>query len=386
MKQRLWVSWDEMERVKRAIHENLGSAESCLIPFDSILPLVSKPVSTRLTWCRQFRRCFCDAGLRVGIRTAKSSYIVRVVDRYRWHSALSGIAPEEGVEDQTQQDLMQVPDMPDLRHLIPSLDPTYVTPEFIPHLKMSLNDGPVLLIGPTGSGKSLAVQQLAALHHRPFLRVNLSGETSVTDLLGSWRIQGREMNYMDGPVTLAVKAGAWLCLDELDAAQPSVLFALQSLLEGSGTLFNPDLARWIVPHPDFRLAATANTTGRGDDSGLYSGTNVLNEAFLDRFGSVFLVGYLETSSELEVVRKKVKGIDRALLERMGKVAADLRSALVDGVIYSSFSTRKLIAWAGKTVQIGDVHQAAQYTILNKLSDDDRRVVNEVLQRHLGGSI
>jgi MoxR-like ATPase len=382
-KSRRWVSRDELDTVRKVIQEHLGDEDKCVIPFDKIVPLLQKEEITRLLWCRTARNEFVRWGLKLGVRHSHKAYVVRVIDRLKWNEANSGnLQPTAIGGEQFKPQTLSEPLSAELVHLVPEPDPNYVFPLWSQHLKSSMDSGDkVLLVGPTGSGKSSLIRELAARQGKPFLRINLNGESSVSDILGGWKVQGREMVFRYGPVPMAVRSGALLCLDELDAALPAVLFALQGLLEDGGSLQIPDTGEWIKPHDDFRLVATANTLGKGDDSGLYAGTNVLNEAFLDRFHTVFHVDYLSPSLEQEVIRSKAGKIDPKVLARMLHVAGDLRKALSDGIIFSTCSTRKLIAWARKTVQLGDPIIAAQYTIINKLSDDDKRVVSEVLQRH-----
>ena len=371
---RVWITHEELDALKEVFQQELQGKDSTHIPFERILPLLQKPDVTRILWCRVARREFNRWGLRVGVRNSRGSYRVKIVDLPRWQQAITGLNDMDS--ERTNEPML------DDDSLIPKPDPFYIMPEWSEHLLQSVIGGEkVMIAGPTGAGKSTLVQELAARHRKSFMRVNLTGETSVSDILGGWRVRGREMVFQYGPVPQAMKVGAWLCLDELDAALPQVLFALQALLEDEGKLFLPDTTEWIAPHEDFRLIATTNTIGRGDDSGLYAGTNVLNEAFLDRFHAVFTADYLPQGQEIALLVSKVEGLHRRTAEGMVRVANDLRGALKHGVICSSFSTRKLLAWGKKAMQLGCPKTAAQYTVLNKLTADDQKVVAEVLQRN-----
>ena len=373
---RVWVDNDELQRIRDLFRQELNNGrDSALIPFERVLPLLKKQEITRITWCRVARQEFARWGLKVGVRNHQQAYRVQVVDPDKWQQAITGIGRYEDMPPPVQVDA-------NVAHLIPQSDPCYQLPDWADHLRLSLQDGEnVLLSGPTGSGKSSLVRELCARLHKPFMRVNLNGETTVADIIGGWRVRGKEMIFQYGPVPQAMRLGAWLVLDELDAALPQVLFALQALLEDDGKLLIAETSEWITPLPEFRLVATANTLGRGDDSGLYAGTNVLNEAFLDRFHAVFHVDYLPAEQEKMLLLSKVEGLSESSAERMVRVANDLRKALKEGIVYSSFSTRKLLAWGRKSIQLSNPEVAARYTVFNKLSADDRRVFTEIFQRN-----
>ena len=381
-KLRQWISKDEMDRVKQVLHENLGSGDSCLIPFETVLPALDKPEITRLLWCRQAKDQLRRWGIKMGIRTQQRAYLVKC-DRHLWNQAIAGLVPLAEPAAPTTSSCQRPPDESfDVRHLIPEPDPHYVLPDWVGDLKIAIDhDEKVMLVGETGCGKSSLIREICARERRPFFRVNMNGETSVADIIGGWKVRGREMVFQYGPVPQAMKTGSLLCLDEIDSSLPQALFCLQGLLEDQGKLFIPELNEWITPHTGFRVAATANTLGKGESSSLYAGTNVLNESFLDRFHSVFAVEYFPAEQETFLLLNKVKGLGRETAERMVKVANDLRQAMRDGVIYSTFSTRKLIAWARKTLQLQNPSLASIYTVQNRLSSEDRQVVSEVLQRY-----
>jgi cobaltochelatase CobS len=250
-------------------------------------------------------------------------------------------------------------------------------------LSLLANDR-MLLVGPTGSGKSSLVVQLAARLHWPLRRVNLHGETGVSDFLGTFKARNGEVYFQYGLLPTAMREGQILVLEELDAATPEILFALQGVLEEEGTLTLAENGGEIVPpHPNFRLVATANTLGRGDESGLYTGTNVLNASHLDRWNVVYSVGYPPPEQETAIIREKAPDLPPALVEGMIKLAREVRKAVAEEQLYTTFSTRRLLAFARKIASLG-LEQALAATVLNKLTAEERRVVAELAQRHLPG--
>jgi cobaltochelatase CobS len=166
--------------------------------------------------------------------------------------------------------------------------------------------------------------------------------------------------------------------------EPSVAFALHQLMEDQGRLvLLQNGGEIILPDEKFRLVTTANTIGSGDESGLYTGTKVLNAAFLDRFAAVFRVSYMPPALEADIIRSRVSQCGARLARRLVKVAVDIRQARENDEVYCTCSTRRLIDLARKSAQLGDLGAALQLTVLSRLQDDDRRVVFEICQRHLG---
>jgi cobaltochelatase CobS len=251
---------------------------------------------------------------------------------------------------------------------------------------------PVLLVGPTGCGKSSAVQEMAAILNQPLRRVSLNGDFAAADFLGEKTIQvdpesGQSVvDWQDGVLPQAMREGHWLLVDEIDSAHPSVLFALQVVLEGAALTLAGNGGEVVEPHPDFRFFATANTIGVGDDTGLYTGTKILNEATLDRFGIVHRVGYLPEAEEVKVVMDKSGMTDRALARGLVKVAHEVRNGFEMKAVFCTFSTRRLINLAKAIVKLGDIKRGFQVAVLARLRPEDAEYVKGIGQRVLGSVI
>ncbi len=246
-----------------------------------------------------------------------------------------------------------------------------------------------LLVGPTGCGKSESVFQLAAAIGQPVRRINMDSETRRADFIGDKTVDvdpatnQAVVKWVDGLLPDCMRNGMWLLIDEIDAAPAQILFVLQAVLE-KHILTIPATGETIKPHEDFRIVATANTNGRGDETGLYTGTNVLNEAFLDRFGVVLKYDYPAPEVEAEIIFRKT-GFIKEDCVKMVEIANDVRKAAEQETVYCTFSTRRLLQWASKSVKLGNVLRAAKFTVLNRLSADDAKVVGGLIQRKWGGA-
>jgi len=268
---------------------------------------------------------------------------------------------------------------------VPERDENYQFEESLAKaLLISLQENDrILLVGATGCGKSSLVCQLAARLNWPVRRVNLHGETGVSDFVGQWVVEGKEMLFRDGVLPSAMKAGHILVLEELDAAEPAILFILQGVLEEDGKLvMTENGGEVITPHPRFRIVATANTLGLGDETGLYTGTHVLNAAHLDRWTAVFNMGYLPADREEALLLSKVQQLEKKTASAFVKLANAVRKAAEQEQVFCTFSTRRLLALARKSVSLESVQLALELTVLNKLARNDRQVVYEIAQRHL----
>lgn len=264
------------------------------------------------------------------------------------------------------------------------------------YLAMGIEDGDNIYIhGPTGCGKSGSVLELASVLNQPVLRVQLTRDFKVSQFVGRPELKvddngNRYTEFEYGVLPKAIQNGWWLLLDEIDQAHPDVAMALQSVLEGNPLVLTENFGEVVDPKANdrsahFRIIATANTAGRGDESGLYSGAKVQNEATLDRYGVTIKAGYPQADTEANILTT-YSGINAADAKKMVKVARTVREALANEECNCTFSTRRLIAWATKTKRLGNAPRAAKVAILWKLDADDESFVSGLIQRYFGGAV
>lgn len=239
----------------------------------------------------------------------------------------------------------------------------------------------VLLSGPTGSGKTSVIQQTAARLNWGYTRFGCDSDLSRSDLVGLWTLRGEETVFQYGPLVRAMREGHILVIDEWDVANPSVAMLLQPVLEGE-PFYLAETGELISPHEDFRIFATANTIGLGDESGLYSGTQPQNYASLDRFSIVWMVDYASKVDERKVLKARTKLPDGDI-EKMLDVAGLVRKAFVAQEIMTTMSTRTLVNLCDLTVDFGNAALAFEAGYLNKMNKEDRGVVKELIQRIFG---
>ena len=232
-----------------------------------------------------------------------------------------------------------------VQDLIPKKDSTFVSFGNFSDVKKILNSRlfyPVFITGLSGNGKTFCVEQACAQLKRELIRVNITIETDEDDLIGGFRLVNGETVWHNGPVIEALERGAILLLDEIDLASNKIL-CLQSILEGKG-VFLKKIGRFVKPTEGFNIIATANTKGKGSDDGRFIGTNVLNEAFLERFCVTFEQEYPSTSVEKKILDKLCSSLqidDPGFTQKLSDWADIIRKTFYDGGIDEIISTRRL---------------------------------------------
>ena len=273
---------------------------------------------------------------------------------------------------------------------VPDVDPAYV---FDPQTTLAICAGfafdrRVMVQGYHGTGKSTHIEQVAARLNWPMVRVNLDSHVSRIDLVGKDAIVVRDgkqiTEFREGMLPWALQRPIALVFDEYDAGRPDVMFVIQRVLEAGGKLTLLDQNRVIRSNGAFRLFATTNTIGLGDTTGMYHGTQQINQAQMDRWSIVTTLNYLDHDVETDIVAAKVPGADRATLASMVRVADMTRNAFMNGDISTVMSPRTVITWA-QNAEIfgGDLALSFRMTFLNKCDELERPTVAEFFQRAFG---
>jgi cobaltochelatase CobS len=288
---------------------------------------------------------------------------------------------------------MEVPAFSAPDEHVPELDPDY---RFDRATTLAILAGfaknrRVIITGYHGTGKSTHIEQVAARLNWPCVRVNLDSHISRIDLIGRDAIVIRDglqvTEFRDGILPWALQHNVALVFDEYDAGRPDVMFVIQRVLEVSGRLTLLDQNKVIRPHPGFRLFATANTIGLGDTTGLYHGTQQINQGQMDRWSIVTVLNYLPHDNEVEIVLAKARPYrtaeGRDIVSKMVRVADLTRNAFMNGDISTVMSPRTVIIWAENAEIFGDIGFAFRLTFLNKCDELERPIVAEFYQRCFG---
>jgi len=288
---------------------------------------------------------------------------------------------------------MEVPAFSEADERVPDLDPAYV---FDPDTTLAICAGfafnrRVMIQGYHGTGKSSHIEQVAARLNWPMIRINLDAHISRIDLVGRDAIVLRDgqqvTEFREGLLPWALQTPSALVFDEYDAGRPDVMFVIQRVLETEGKLTLLDQNRVIRPNPYFRLFATSNTVGLGDTTGLYHGTQQINQGQMDRWNIVVTLNYLPAATEAQIVLAKSGEYDKPggkqTVDNMVKVAELTRQGFMAGDISTVMSPRTVISWAQNALILGDLGFAFRLSFLNKCDEAERALVAEYYQRVFG---
>jgi len=269
------------------------------------------------------------------------------------------------------------------QNLIPAKDDTFVQFGNFSDLKKIIKSRlfyPSFITGLSGNGKTFSVEQACAALGRELIRVNITIETDEDDLIGGFRLVDGATVWHNGPVIQALQRGSVLLLDEIDLASNKVL-CLQSILEGKG-VFLKKIGRWVEPASGFNIIATANTKGKGSDDGRFIGTNVLNEAFLERFPVTFEQNYPAPSSEAKILSKVADTVgvkDDNFISRLVDWADIIRKTFYDGGIDEVISTRRLVHIV-RAYSIFDSKAKAIEVCVNRFDDETKQAFMELYDK------
>ncbi len=272
---------------------------------------------------------------------------------------------------------------------VPEIDKTY---QFDHTTTMAILAGfahnrRVMVQGYHGTGKSTHIEQVAARLNWPCVRINLDSHVSRIDLLGKDMIvlkEGKQITeWKEGLLPWSIQNPVALVFDEYDAGRPDVMFVIQRVLESEGRLTLLDQNMVIRPHPAFRLFATTNTIGLGDTTGLYHGTQQINQGQMDRWNVVVQLNYLPVKTETGIVKAKHPDMEDDQIDAMVQLAGMVRQGFINGDLSITMSPRTVISWAENTKIFGDRELAFKFSFLNKCDELEWPTVAEYYQRAFG---
>lgn len=273
-------------------------------------------------------------------------------------------------------------------NIVPKKDPIFVSFGNYPDIKSIVKSNrfyPVFITGLSGNGKTMGVTQACAEAKRELIRVNITIETDEDDLLGGYRLKDGQTVWQNGPVIEAMERGAILLLDEVDLASNKIM-CLQPILEGSG-VFVKKINKFVKPAQGFNVIATANTKGQGSDDGKFIGTNVLNEAFLERFPVTFEQSYPSVAIEKKILNNTLKASGKSDVKFVDKLTtwADvIRKTYFDGGVDEIISTRRLVHIT-QAYAIFDNKMKAIKMCTNRFDDDTKNSFVELYTKVDSGS-
>jgi hypothetical protein len=321
---------------------------------------------------------FC-ASRSLNYQTVSNKLSHHKIGRGRWNFEIT----QDKVEE-IERSFQSVAILPDHQQdLIPDKDDTFVKFGNFNDIKKIIQSRlfyPTFITGLSGNGKTLSVEQACSQLKRELIRVNVTVETDEDDLIGGFRLVNGETAWHNGPVIEALERGAILLLDEIDLASNKIL-CLQSVLEGKG-VFLKKIGRFVKPAPGFNVVATANTKGKGSEDGRFIGTNVLNEAFLERFPVTFEQSYPAPSVEqriLEGIALDLGVEDREFCKRLVDWGDVIRKTFYDGGIEEIISTRRLVHIVRAYSIFNDKAKAIQVCV-NRFDDETKQAFLELYDK------
>ena len=301
--------------------------------------------------------------------------VTRKIDSYKVGRGKWNLTVQEKLE-QNYQSPAALPAIE--QNLIPVKDDTFVSFGNFTDIKKIIKSGlfyPSFITGLSGNGKTFLVEQACAVLKRELIRVNITIETDEDDLIGGFRLVNGETVWHNGPVIEALERGAVLLLDEVDLASNKIL-CLQSILEGKG-VFLKKIGRFVKPKDGFNVIATANTKGKGSEDGRFIGTNVLNEAFLERFAVTFEQSYPTPKTEIQILSSLCQ--DKTFCKHLVDWADIIRKTFFDGGIDEVISTRRLVHIV-RAYSIFDNKAKALEVCINRFDDETKAAFIELYDK------
>ena len=323
-------------------------------------------------------RGFCRAN-NIGYATVTKKIQKYKVSKGKWNLEVT----TEAVENIEKSFSAPAVEPQAVENLVPEKDDTFVKFGPFNDLKKIISSKlfyPTFVTGLSGNGKTFGVEQVCAQLKRELIRVNITIETDEDDLIGGFRLVDGATVWHDGPVIQALNRGAILLLDEIDLASNKIL-CLQSILEGKG-VFLKKIGKFVRPKAGFNIVATANTKGKGSDDGRFIGTNVLNEAFLERFPVTFEQDYPAPTTESKIlggIAAKLGVTDTDFCKRLVDWADIIRKTFYDGGIEEIISTRRLVHIVRAFSIFGNKQKAIQ-TCINRFDDETKQAFLELYDK------
>jgi len=270
--------------------------------------------------------------------------------------------------------------------LVPDVDENYIfNIDYLKTAVMGLETNiPAYACGPAGTGKTTIFEQICARTKRPMLRVQHSGNTEESHVLGQYLVRSGETYWEPGPLQLCMKLGITYLADEYDRAMPQVLSVYQPVLEGKTLVTKEAPPEWriIKPHPNFRFVATGNTNGAGDETGLFPSTMLQDFANYERFGLMMQIGWMPEAQEIAIVAGQGR-IPQEDAKQLVKFATEVRKQVDGGQMTAPISPRALINAAQIGIKFRDYHKGLTLAYINRLAQADAEACRQVAQRFFG---